>query len=225
LVLFAAAGSLWVQQDIDRSIVAAHNGLYEHALCLQAFELVSRYGMGVIALVYSLLAFLSSRREGLVKSRGVFLLIAFSFGLGGISGDLLKEVFDRARPAAELFGQILLTHVSDSPSFPSGHATKSMALALPFVILAVGKAPLIRALKLSVFVTALLVCYSRIALQRHFLSDVLAGIATALLFVLVARWVVNMFLKRQRVDFRKSAVLNRRLAFVFVGMAVIVCLI
>jgi len=113
---------------------------------------------------------------------------------------LLKEVFDKARPAVELAGQIAQTHVSDSSAFPSGHATKSMALALPYVLLISRSYRLNRIFRLIVFSIAILVCYSRIVLQAHYLSDVLAGIGTALVFIPVAVLLSNKIYKVKKAD-------------------------
>ena len=112
-----------------------------------------------------------------------------------------------------------------SPSFPSGHATKSMGLALPFVIMALNKDPITKIFKILISLFAILVCYSRIALQKHFLSDVLAGIAIALFFVFTAVWVVNCFYKRRNMDDNKLSFMNKRLGFIFAVLAILLSVI
>ena len=149
----------------------------------------------------------------------------FSFAFGSIAGDLLKEVIGRSRPVMELTGKIMLSDLSDTSSFPSGHATKSMGLALPFVIVASNKDTITKIFKIIVLLFATLVCYSRIALQKHFLSDVLAGIAIALFFVFVALWIVNFIYKRRSIDEKKLSDLNKRLGFIFTGLAILLYLI
>jgi undecaprenyl-diphosphatase len=181
--------------------------------------------MGIISLIYSLLIFLSLKNTELDHNRALFLFILFTFAFGGIAGDLLKELIGRARPVVELSGKIRVTDLSDTSSFPSGHATKSMALALPFVIVASNKDVLTKVIKVLVLISALLVCYSRIALQKHFFSDVLAGIATALLFLIVAYWIVNRVYARRKIDEKSLSGLNKRLGFIFIALAVIVSII
>lgn len=203
LILWILAVSLWIQGDIDRNIITAHNTLYEHNIISGVFEFFTKYGMALITGVYILNSLLSYKIEELKSSYPLYVLILLSFGLGAIAGSLLKEVFDRARPAVELAGQITRTHVSASPAFPSGHATKSMALALPYLLLLPGSYYLNRIFKITVFSIAILVCYSRIALQAHYLSDVLAGIGTAAASFLAAVFLSNKIYKLNKVDEKK----------------------
>jgi tellurite resistance protein TehA-like permease len=65
------------------------------------------------------------------------------------------------------------------------------------------------------------VCCSRIALQKHYLSDVLAGIAVALFFIVIAIWIANNIYKRRKMDEAKLTILNKKLGFVFIGLAVL----
>ena len=78
-----------------------------------------------------------------------------------------------------------------------------MALALPFLLFASQKNSITIIVKILVFTTALLVWYSRIALQAHFLSDVLAGIGTALFFPPFSILFVNFSFIRKKVNVDK----------------------
>ena len=78
---------------------------------------------------------------------------------------------------------------------------------------------------LKLLLLAMLVCYSRIALQKHYLSDILAGVGTALFFLLIVVWVVNYFYRLQKMDEKKLYLMNKRLRFVFLGLAVVLCMI
>ncbi len=203
LALWILAVTLWIQGDIDRNIIIAHNTLYGDNVISGIFQFFSKYGMALITTVYIVNLLLSYKIGELKSSYPLYILILLSFGIGGIAGDLLKEVFDKARPAVELAGQITRTHVSDSPAFPSGHATKSMALALPYFLLMSGSYYLNRIFKLTVFSIAILVCYARIVLQAHYVSDVLAGIGTATAFVPIAAFLSNKIYELNRVDEQK----------------------
>jgi undecaprenyl-diphosphatase len=225
LIVLAVSLILWQNQDLDNQIVISHNFIFENDLYHNTFKIISRYGMGFIAVLYGILALLTFRFKQLEALRPLFLFILLSFAFGSISGDILKQLINRARPIVELAGQIASTAPSGSPAFPSGHATKSMTLALPFVLVAASKNFTTRLVKILSLTSAVLVCYSRIALQRHFLSDVLAGFGIALLFVVIAIWIVNHFYKRRKVGQALLATLSKRLGFVFFGLAVILCLI
>lgn len=224
VLAFAAAVILVQQQALDTSIVIFHNVIYKNEALLKVFQFISAYGMGFIALIFAGVAFLSAKSEGWKKYRPLLLLIVFSFAFGSIAGDLLKEVIGRERPSVALAGQIGNAVISGSFSFPSGHATKSLALALPFVIVASGKELKTRLLKALVLVSALLVAYSRIALQRHYLSDVLAALGVALVFVPVATWFVNRQYQKRGMDPEKLARFSSRLGVVFVFLAVALCM-
>jgi undecaprenyl-diphosphatase len=224
--IFLATGVvLWQTQDLDNRIVIGHNFIHENSLYLNAFQIISRYGMGFIAVVFGILALLTSKYEALEPMRPLFLLILFTFGFGSISGDLLKNVINRGRPIAELAGQIASTTPAGSPAFPSGHATKSMTLALPFFLVAASKDLATRLVKVLTLTSAVMVCYSRIALQRHYLSDVLGGIAVALLFVVIGNWVANRFYERMKIDQARLATMAQRLGLVFFGSAVLLTMI
>jgi len=225
ILMFLIAIILWKQQEIDYNITIKNNIIFENKLYLQFFEYISHFGMGIISLLYSFLIIISFKIKDLKQNRSLFLFVLFSFALGSIIGDLLKEIIERARPAIELSGIILQTELSDTSSFPSGHATKSMGLVLPFVIMALNKDAKTIIFKILTFLLAILVCYSRIALQKHFLSDVLAGIAIALFFVFAAIWIVNYIYKLRNMDEKKLSILNKKLCFIFLGLAILLSVI
>jgi membrane-associated phospholipid phosphatase len=100
-----------------------------------------------------------------------------------------------------------------------------MTLALPFVLVAASKDFTTRLVKILSLTSAVLVCYSRIALQRHYLSDVLAGLGIALLFVVIGIWIANYFYERRKIGQAMLVTLSKRLGFVFFGLAVALCLI
>ena len=216
---------LWIQKDIDNSVVIWSNYVYENESSLKFFKFISRFGMGIISLMYTILILLSFKNKELGHIKTLFLFVILTFAMSSVAGDLLKEVMGRSRPVVELSGKIMLKDISDTTSFPSGHATKSMGLALPFIIMALNKGTITKIFKVLIFLFAILVCYSRIALQKHFLSDVLAGMAIALFFVFVAIQVANYLYKRRNTDEIELSFLNKKLGFIFTGLAVLLCLI
>jgi membrane-associated phospholipid phosphatase len=225
LLFYIAAVILWKQNIIDNNIVKHFNYVYENEMHLKLIKMLSHYGMSFITALYALFLFLSFRNEDLKNERPLFFLILVSFAFGGIGGDLLKEIIDKARPVITLSEQIAIKNINETPAFPSGHATKSMALALPFLLFATRKNIITIIIKILVFTAALLVCYSRIALQAHFLSDVLAGIGTALFFIPFSILFVNFSFRRNKVNVDKLNLMLKKFIFLFIGLTIILYLI
>ncbi len=101
-------------------------------------------------------------------------LIFASVGLAGLADDVLKIVFGRARPFLWLKGDMSGFHFfrygAKFASFPSGHTTTSVAAAVAFSIL-------FPRYKWAFIAFAVLIAFSRIVLEAHYVSDVLAGAA------------------------------------------------
>ena len=97
----------------------------------------------------------------------------------------LKHVFQRARPVLDEPLVQLATY-----SFPSGHAVASTVLyaALATLALARLRRPAARVAACGLAAAmVLLVCFSRVYLGAHFLSDVVAGVAVGTAWTLAAR--------------------------------------
>jgi membrane-associated phospholipid phosphatase len=225
LLFYIAALILWKQNTVDNNIVIHFNYVYENEMHLNFNKMLSHFGMSFITALYALLLFLSFRKEDLKNERPLFFLILISFAFGGIGGDLIKEIIDKARPVITLSEQIAIKNINDTPAFPSGHATKSMALALPFLLFASQKNIITITGKILVFTAALLVCYSRIALQAHFLSDVLAGIGTALFFIPFSVLFVNFSFRRKKVNVDKLNLMSQKFVFLFIGLTILLSFI
>jgi membrane-associated phospholipid phosphatase len=103
----------------------------------------------------------------------------------GLLGDLLKPIFGRARPrlwlADHIYGFTWQGARALYWSFPSGHTITIVALAAALARLYPRGIPLYAA-------AALLVGASRILLEEHYLSDVLAGAYLAM----VVSWLVYL---------------------------------
>ena len=196
LISWGISVFLWFQVEVDRHILFALNNSNFGPGLLKINRLSSQYGMPVIVFIYMLYLVLSLKFTSLKKSRQVFLLIIFSFAVACISGDILKMIFNRVRPIQEYANQLSFFTRSGSPSLPSGHATKSMALALPFLFYAEYKGRFHTLVKCILVFVALMVCFSRIFLGAHYLSDVLAGIGWAFLCLPVAVILSNKLLRK-----------------------------
>jgi len=221
LTCWALACLLWAQQGVDRAVLLAHNPVRESELWVDLAKMMSGYGMTAMALVY--LVYLARTLFSSEPARGqeICLLVLLSFAVAGIAGDLLKEVFDRARPIATYAAELVGVKESGSPSFPSGHATKSVALFLPSLLLVRTRPGWNRIVQVLLAVLAAATCYSRILLGKHYLSDVLAALGTATLAFPLAVLLANTILAR--IPPERLARRGRVWAVVLLALAV-VCL-
>lgn len=207
---------LWFERDFDRGFLLAHNPLRDHPAVVALCGALTRFGMSVICLLLIASVAASNRFPALREARPVLLVVLFSFAAAGLADTLLKELLGRARPITDLAGQLNVASRHGSPSFPSGHAAKSFALALPFVLIVPAGSVVVRLVKLALLLVASLVCYSRIALGAHYLSDVLAGAALALACVPAAMAAANFLYARGKVTPEKlNTAVKRWMAVLF----------
>jgi lipid A 4'-phosphatase len=150
---------------------------------------ITEFGISTPYLVISAVAVLgcmiAASRAGKIRERKSFIVHAWRAGfvflsvaISGLIADLVKPVFGRARPRLELSGGPpgfrWWGPRADYWSFPSGHAVTMAALAFALCVLYPrGRVAWIGA--------ALLVGLSRIMLDEHHLSDVIAGLYVGLI--------------------------------------------
>jgi undecaprenyl-diphosphatase len=119
--------------------------------------------------------------------------VAAVLGAGAIAS-VLKVLVDRPRPAAAY-----RLVVETEPSFPSGHATGTMALGISAAIMIAVyllRRPIARALALAVGVAIpLAVAASRLELGVHWPTDVVAGLSLGA-FVALATAAAGIWLAR-----------------------------
>ncbi len=131
-------------------------------------------GMVGVALLAGTVAFLLLRAR---RGADAWLVLGAAVG-AQLLVPVLKSIYDRPRPQA---GSPI--HVPSSASFPSGHATSGIALFGAFALIAAGRAGSPRSaaglLAGGLFV-GVAVGASRVVLNVHFVSDVLAGFCVGL---------------------------------------------
>jgi undecaprenyl-diphosphatase len=217
-LLWVLAIFLWLQGGIDRAIQIAHEPLRQIPLLMDAALAVSRYGMTACILVYLGLLVRSLSPGGPKDLQKVFLPIVLSFAVAGAAGDLSKPVFDRPRPFVEHPFELSAVISPASSSLPSGHATKSFALVLPFAILAGEGLKKRRALRWGLAAVAASIAYTRVLMGVHYLGDVLAGAGTALLLLPLVAMAANELYRRKRVEGARMEMLARVCGLILAGM-------
>jgi lipid A 4'-phosphatase len=192
VALFEAASILW----LDRPVAAFFhdNGGPWRPIC----ELIQRLGIGTPYVVLFALTFAGLRwgwylpplRPWAVPMRAAAAVPGFLFAAVAASGltvDLLKVIFGRARPklflAAGTYDFTWLGLGASYWSFPSGHAATAAALMTALWCLWP------RHLLFYVALAAL-VAVSRVVIGAHFLSDVVMG---AFVAVLITRGLAALF--------------------------------
>lgn len=161
--------------------------LHEHSnpTLVSLFKVATLAGNVAFLGVLIVVAALYLLRRRLVNEAALVCVVAF--GIEALNA-VLKLAFHRPRP------ELAFVHL-DTYSFPSGHAAGSAAIyAALFYLVAVRAGSLGRVASALAFVALLaLVGFSRLYLEVHYLSDVLAGLAlgtawaTAWLFVYETR--------------------------------------
>ena len=125
----------------------------------QGLTSVGNLSTRVVILLCAIAAFLLARRRGeaIVLVAGTLTAV--------VATSVIKEAFGRARP-------FLVPHLSDyaNPSFPSGHASNTMAMLLLLALLTRRPWAIAAALGL-----AFAVGWSRVALGVHWPTDVIGG--------------------------------------------------
>jgi undecaprenyl-diphosphatase len=176
---------------MDWSIVHSLNGFLYHHDAIE--DPLLDYVQAAEALFFLLLAVLCvfARHERFAPVRRAAVAAGLSAGLGLLVVKIITEFYDRARPFVAHPGAVHLfaKHAADA-SFPSDHATASMAIAVAFLLrrrFGLGALTLVFALILD---------FGRVAVGFHYPTDVLGGAAIGALAALVL-WAP---LLRRRID-------------------------
>lgn len=143
------------------------------------FIFATTYGVPVmIALVVSHWWIANPRPQA--RYRSLCAGVSFLLGLGAAQVMLL--FIHRTRPYDVGVSHLIVAETSDW-SFPSDHAIASMSIVWTYVLLGSRKwAAVLLGL-------AALVCFSRIYVGMHYVSDILGGAAVALVAVMLVTWL------------------------------------
>lgn len=163
---------------MDSALTAWINGLSGVAAIDALMALASAYG---VPLMVALVAVQWFGRGDRTHVRHVAIVAGLAFLLGLALNQLVLLGVHRVRPYDAGVTRLLIAKSADW-SFPSDHATSSIAMALVFWV----KGLRVRALVLTAL--AALVCLARVYLGIHYAGDLLGGAATAVVAVLVVVW-------------------------------------
>jgi len=98
---------------------------------------------------------------------------------------VVKAFTRRRRPAYNVDDQYATVKMVDKFSFPSGHSTRAVMLAVIFIIIA----PVNFIFWLPLLAWAGAVCVSRVLLGRHHILDVVAGVVIGVVQAVVMGWM------------------------------------
>ena len=116
---------LWFERDFDRGFLLAHNPLRDNPAIVALSAALTRFGMSAICLLLIASIAASNRFPALRQARPVLLVVLLSFSAATLAGDLLKQLLGRARPIAELAGQLnaanrVCRHITVAPGHRRG---------------------------------------------------------------------------------------------------------
>lgn len=124
---------------------------------------------GLIWILLSLLFLINK------KTRHIGITVLIALILSTVLGEgLVKNIIQRPRPYAEFPWVHLLIGESSTYSFPSGHTTSSFAVAYVLSRYFKRFSPVI-------WITAILIAFSRLYLFMHYPSDLAAGVILGLI--------------------------------------------
>ena len=149
--------------DFDHQAIDQALGL-EHPALTAVFVVLSAWWVkGPLLIAVALCADLWRRRLPLAFAATGAAVLSTS-----IAVDVLKDVFDRARPPTQDAGLPTLVATPDNPSFPSGHAATAFAAAAAIAVLC-------PRLRWPAIALAGAIALSRVYLRVHFPLDIAAG--------------------------------------------------
>lgn len=194
-LFFELADELGADESLGRFDAALSAALREHLShgTLRFFAAITRLGDPEFLIMLSAVVavILAAARRSLLAGAWIVATVG-----GGLMNRLLKSVFERTRP---LHDHGLANETGWS--FPSGHASGSMLVYGLLGYLIVRHAPAAWHVPVALTSLALIVFVgsSRVLLQVHYLSDILAGYASA------ATWVALCIAGLEAVRWRESA--------------------
>ncbi|WP_419888757.1 phosphatase PAP2 family protein [Neobacillus niacini] len=183
----AAKETFWIDTKLADLFADVPDTL--HPFFLLVTELGDKKGIGIVALI--VLVWLLLRKRHFLGAAALSL----STGLGNEVNKLLKDWIARPRPELEHFAHV------DSLSFPSGHAMVGLVFYFftAYLMQEGMKSPAAKRIVVTVTVLLLLLIgASRIILQVHYPTDVIAGFAFGYIWLFLSIYIYQLVKKRLR---------------------------
>lgn len=163
---------------MDNSITHWINSTAGYSAALDAaMLLVTQFGVPVIVIAVAAQWWAGEQRD-LVRHTAVSAGLSFLLGLA-INQVILLFVH-RVRPYDAGVTQLLVSPSADW-SFPSDHATASIAVVAAFALHG------LRRRTVALLVLAMIVCWSRIYVGTHYLTDILGGALTGIIAAIAVK--------------------------------------
>ncbi len=171
-------------QNPDASLALWINNSYLGGAVTELMVLASRYGRELLwLLVLGIMVLLGNRETRLL---GVELTVLF--GIGIVTGDVLKMVWFRPRPFDSVTGIITRIGLDTDSSYPSGHAL-IVSIGAVFSLARFSRKWVAGLLCLEAGV----VSYSRIYLGMHYPLDVLGSLLAACTIVFLGTFLLERY--------------------------------
>ena len=166
----------------DAAVTQWLNSLAGHAGILDtAMIWVSSYGVPLMVAAVALQWWTATERP---RVRHAIVSSGLAFSLGLLLNQIILLGVHRVRPYDQAVTHLLIPPSADW-SFPSDHATASLAIAATFLLLG------LRSRGMAFLAAAMLIGFSRVYLGTHFVSDIIGaavtGFAAALAVSMVYR--------------------------------------
>lgn len=188
---------LWSQGSIDKAVLFNFNpARVDQVTFVAAAQWISDYGRAAIMAVFVVYLLASFKISRLDAPPSIHLYTLSSYAVSGIATMVLKVFFGRPRPLTTYGDQIEVLRDYISYAMPSGHATNSIALILPFLLFVHHRNSIHVGIKIVITVIAVLVSLSRVVLGAHYVGDVIAGIGNAVLWLPVSMLLANWLLEK-----------------------------
>lgn len=207
--------------DIDTEALLAINGLHGTFQDALWWMVSAKWASALLMLALVWILLHQNRRHALLTM--AMLVLAFVLA-DQISSGLIKHLVERLRPTREPSLENMIHIVNDYRGgmfgFVSSHAANSFAAAT-FIALLMRH----RLVAISLFMWALLQCYSRVYLGVHYPGDLLGGIAVGALVGwlvwLIMRWIERRYsIPRGHYGRSDGVVMASSLALTLVGLLV-----
>jgi membrane-associated phospholipid phosphatase len=170
---------IFLDNKISEGVVFLRSDFWDQFFLIFT-KLGSWYVIAILFVLLSVIFYFYNRRSLILP---FFVVIAGS----GIMTIIVKYLVDRARPGAGI-----ALYIEKLPSFPSAHAALILAL-FGFLIYCVWRFDFKIAIKIILslifFTIIILIGFSRLYLGVHFLSDIIAGYLTGLMWVLIGMYI------------------------------------